>query len=218
VLRTAHALLLAGGGVAALGGLGCKPPAPDGTTPPATAVPASDASASRGGAPEACGPELANDATVLFDERVSITPPVGIGLLQQEPFEAGTSGSAGHSTACGKRLEYMKLFMYQHQEGKSLGSYADEFVQGLARGGFTSGDRSAARIDDAKRLDFSVHYPGTSGAPAVAFYISVQHLSHEPKQLDNVLVVVFVTAPDQLDALLPTFDASADSLAPAAAP
>jgi len=206
---------------------GCDKKKPEGTTPPTsggdTAATGGDASSggdsggSAGGSggdsggetpppAKACEAKVADAPTALFDERVLIRPPVNVELIEDNPMKAEAVVSGGFVSACEATVDRMSLFVYENDTKKSAKVFADEFLENLARGGFSGGTKSSAIVETNDEFDISVEFAASGGNPATVMYLAVR------RRHSNFFIIVYQTRPGEFPALKPTFTASAKSL------
>jgi hypothetical protein len=208
---------------------GCDKNKPDGTTPPTTGGDTAatgggdsggsgsdsggsggDSGGETGDKPETpaktCEAKVADAPTALFDENVLIRPPINVELVEDNPTKAEAVVSGGFVSACEATVDRMSLFVFANDAKKSAKVFADEFLENLAKGGFTGGTKSSPIVETNDELDLSVEFPAAGGQPASVLYIAVR------RRHANFFVIVYQTRPGEFAALKPTFTASAKSL------
>lgn len=208
--------------------VGCDKTKPEGTTPPTTGGDtaatgggdsggsggdsggSSDSGGETGDKPpepaKKCDAKVADAPTALFDEHVLIRPPINVELVEDNPTKAEAVVSGGFVSACEATVDRMSLFVFDNDAKKSAKVFADEFLENLAKGGFTGGTRSSAIVETNDEYDLSVEFPAAGGQPASVLYLAVR------RRHANFFAIVYQTRPGEFAALKPTFTASAKSL------
>ena len=212
-----------------LGVSGCTKPKPDGTTPPGgtgdtAATGGNDSGGASGdagsggdsgGEPDGdkpatpakvCEAKVADAPTPLFDEKVLIRPPVNVELIEENPTKAEAVVSGGFVSACEATIDRMTLLVFANDKKKSAKVFADEFLENLAKGGYTGGVKGTPIVETNDEFDISIEYPAAGGQPASVLYIAVR------RRFENFFTLVYQTRPGEFAALKPTFTKSASSL------